>query len=313
MKFASLLATLSLAASALAVYVSSADGTQIWAEATGNPKKPAVVFIPGFSCTSLAFVKQWSDPYMTSNLYMIRYDVRGQGISGQPLSNSSYSSKGFADDFKAVIDYFGVGKKKPILAGWSMGGITAADVATYYGTDILGGVVLMGSFPYRSMQPTVATPWILDFIPSLLDDSLEKFGPTAKTFAESCVAFGDQLDLATKYSWMGAVANQYPAIRNWSITHDQDQTALMKARLTIPYLVLHGDKDKHVDGLKLKDFMQQNFGNFVFRLYKDVGHACFFDDPKDTSKEIVAFAQRLNRGWTKLSNSPDGPILLPSA
>ena len=71
MKFASLLATLSLAASAFAVYVTSADGTQIWTEATGNPNKPAVVLIPGFSCTSLAFVKQWTDPYMTSNLYMV--------------------------------------------------------------------------------------------------------------------------------------------------------------------------------------------------------------------------------------------------
>ena len=72
MKFASLVATLSLAASTFAVYVTSADGTRIWAEATGNPKKPAVVFIPGFSCSSLAFVKQWSDPLMTSNLYMAR-------------------------------------------------------------------------------------------------------------------------------------------------------------------------------------------------------------------------------------------------
>ena len=71
MKFASLLATLSLAASTFAVYVTSADGTKIWAEATGNPKKPAVVLIPGFSCSSLAFSKQWSDPSMTSNLYMV--------------------------------------------------------------------------------------------------------------------------------------------------------------------------------------------------------------------------------------------------
>ena len=73
MKFASLLATISLAASTFAVYVTSADGTKIWAEATGNPNKPAVVFIPGFSCSSLAFAKQWSDPYMTSNLYMVRH------------------------------------------------------------------------------------------------------------------------------------------------------------------------------------------------------------------------------------------------
>lgn len=72
MKFVSLLATLSLAASAFAVYVNSVDGTRIWAEATGNPDGPVVVFIPGFSCSSLAFSKQWDDPLMTTNLYMVR-------------------------------------------------------------------------------------------------------------------------------------------------------------------------------------------------------------------------------------------------
>jgi len=71
MKFASLLTSLSLSASAFAVYVTSPDGTKIWAEATGNPNKPAVVFVPGFSCSSLAFNKQWSDPSMTENLYMV--------------------------------------------------------------------------------------------------------------------------------------------------------------------------------------------------------------------------------------------------
>ena len=176
-----------------------------------------------------------------------------------------------------------------------MGGITAADVATYYGADILGGVILMGSFPHRATLNDVATPWILSFIPALVSDDFNDFGSTAMTFAESCVAYGDQLDLATKFTWMGAVANQYPEIRNWSITHDQDPTALLKAAKTLPYLVLHGDMDKHIDGLKVKAYMQQYFGNFAFRLWKNVGHASFFDDPKDASKEIVAFAQRLSR------------------
>ena len=176
-----------------------------------------------------------------------------------------------------------------------MGGVIAADVATYYGTDLIRGVVLMGSFPHRNMHTQVATQFILDFIPKLLDPSLSNFGPTAKAFAESCVAFGDKLDQFTKYSWMGAVAGQNPDVRVWSIPHTQDETALMKARLTLPYLVLHGKMDKHVDGDKLKAFMKSNFGNYVFKLWDNVGHASFFDNPAETSKQIVAFAQRLNR------------------
>ena len=177
----------------------------------------------------------------------------------------------------------------------SMGGVIAADVATYYGTNLIRGVVLMGSFPHRNMHSEVATPYILNFIPRLLDPSLANFGPTAKEFAESCVAFGDKLDQATKYSWMGAVAGQHPDVRVWSIPHTQDETALMKSSSTLPYLVLHGTMDKHVDGVKLKAFMKKYFGNYVFRLWNNVGHASFYDAPADSNKEIIAFAKRLSR------------------
>ena len=71
-KFVSLPTFDSLTSSAMAIYVTSADGTKIWAEATGDPAKPAVVFIPGFSCTSLAFDKQWVNPFMKANLFMVR-------------------------------------------------------------------------------------------------------------------------------------------------------------------------------------------------------------------------------------------------
>lgn len=39
-------------------------------------------------------------------------------MSEQPLTNTSYLSQRFAEDFKAVIDHFGVTDKKPVLFGW---------------------------------------------------------------------------------------------------------------------------------------------------------------------------------------------------
>ena len=76
MRFAPLLALASLVASVVAVNVTSADGTNIWAESTGDPSKPAVVFIPGFSCTSLAFDKQWANPSLKSSLFMVRNKIK---------------------------------------------------------------------------------------------------------------------------------------------------------------------------------------------------------------------------------------------
>ena len=71
----SLLAFVPLVSFAMGVDVISADGTKIWAESTGSPSKPAVVFIPGFSCSSLAFEKQWNDPIMNDNLFMVCNDL----------------------------------------------------------------------------------------------------------------------------------------------------------------------------------------------------------------------------------------------
>ena len=34
------------------------------------------------------------------------------------MDESAYGSQQHAQDFKAVIDYFGIGNKRPILAGW---------------------------------------------------------------------------------------------------------------------------------------------------------------------------------------------------
>ena len=117
-------------------FVRSKDGTQVWTHAAGNPTKPAVVFIPGFSCTALAFEKQFDDPKLLENLYLVsccltihlpvivvtillyqvRYDPRGQGQSGQPLKSEDYHSERYADDFKAVVDEYKL--SKPFVCGW---------------------------------------------------------------------------------------------------------------------------------------------------------------------------------------------------
>ena len=57
----------------LGKFVQSKDGTKIWTHAAGNPTKPAIVFIPGFSCTALAFEKQFDDPKLLENLYLVSY------------------------------------------------------------------------------------------------------------------------------------------------------------------------------------------------------------------------------------------------
>jgi pimeloyl-ACP methyl ester carboxylesterase len=272
-------------------FVTSKDGTRIWADHAGDPSKPSVVFIPGFSCTALAFEKQWNDPELLKNLHLVRYDIRGQGQSDQPDTEEAYTSVHQAEDFKAVSDAFGL--HKPFVAGWSLGGIIPADLATFYGADFISGVILLGSFPWRSMHPEIAHPYIISLVPGLLNPDLNVFYKVVKDFAHSCVAYPDKVPAETKYSWIGAVAGQHPNVRTFSLMRTQDETKLVEARKTLPYLVIQGTMDLHVIADNLVAFMKKTFEDVEIHVLEECGHAPFYDRPTETNKAILGFVQRV--------------------
>jgi pimeloyl-ACP methyl ester carboxylesterase len=49
----------------------SSDGTPIYAEASGNPANPSVVFAYGFALSGIVFDKLFSDPRMLEKLYLV--------------------------------------------------------------------------------------------------------------------------------------------------------------------------------------------------------------------------------------------------
>ena len=54
------------------INVVSSDGGKIYAEAVGDPSKPAIVFIPGYSLPSLVFQKQFEDGDLLKEFYLVR-------------------------------------------------------------------------------------------------------------------------------------------------------------------------------------------------------------------------------------------------
>ena len=96
----------------------STDGTKIFAEAAGDPSRPALVFIHGLGLNGVAFDNQFEDPKLNKNLYLVRYDMRGHGCSGMPREAAAYESIRHAEDFKALCEEFGL--VKPDVLGWSV-------------------------------------------------------------------------------------------------------------------------------------------------------------------------------------------------
>ncbi|EIN12818.1 alpha/beta-hydrolase [Punctularia strigosozonata HHB-11173 SS5] len=268
-------------------FVSSNDGVQICTYSGGNANGPALVLIPGFCCTSLAFEKQFSDTDLLKELHLVTYDVRGQGQSGQPLDAEAYESIRHAEDFMAVCDAYHL--DKPFVAGWSLGGIIPADIATHYGTDIISGVILFGGFPYRSMDPLVAHPDVQSWLPDFLSDE------GCVKFVESCVAPpADEsvLPYDTKMMWIGAAASMHPLARTHVTTRAQDETKLLEGATELPYLVLQGEMDTHIQWRKMQAFMGEHFSKAEFVLLEGCGHAPFFEQPDRVKIALLSFVRR---------------------
>ena len=145
------------------------------------------------------------------------------------------------------------------------------------------------------MHGEVANPWIIEFIPRLLTNDLNPWGEVAKAFVESCVAYPDEMPQLTKYAWIGGVLGQQPQVRLLALPRGQDESALLAAKDTLPFLVLHGTMDKHVLGEKLEKFMHNNFKNVEFHMWDNCGHAPFFDKPDEFNEATLGWVNGITQ------------------
>jgi len=273
--------------------VTSADGTKIWAQNAGDPSKPAVVFIHGFSCTALHFEKQFTDARMLTNLYMIRYDVRGHGQSDQPIVPEAYESVRHAEDLYVVCETFKV--KKPFLVGWSLGGIVAADAVAHYGTDYITGSILINALPYRSMHPEVAHPTIMEILPRILTSDATELSKGVRDFVISCVAPGRSIPYANMCMWAGAMLLQHPLVRTHSVSRTQDERALMSVAKTLPVLCIQGSEDQHIIAAKHEQFMKSNFGNVEYYTLPGIGHSTFWEQPEKVNELVLVWVKKVSQ------------------
>ena len=53
--------------------ITSSDGTEIYGEAVGNPKKPHIVFVHGFTLSGAVFDRIFNDTQYQQKYYLVRY------------------------------------------------------------------------------------------------------------------------------------------------------------------------------------------------------------------------------------------------
>ncbi|MCW2293224.1 pimeloyl-ACP methyl ester carboxylesterase [Pseudomonas sp. BIGb0408] len=280
-----LLAALSPAAMAAEKHysVTAPDGLKLAVQETGNPDGPAIVFIHGLLGSRLNWEQQTSSPDL-QGYRLITYDMRGHGLSGKPDDAAAYADgRRYADDLAAVLE--ATGAKRPVLVGWSLGGLVMSDYLAAYGDTKIGGAVYVNAV--IELNEKLITPHP-EVYAGLASDDLKTHLDALRTFLRLC--FHTQPDAATMELLLtNAAMASWPMTRSIPTMTSAATEGLPKAK--VPLLLLYGAKDQLVEVQPSIDRAKALNPKAQSKLYADSGHAPFLEEAARFNQDLVNFVK----------------------
>ncbi|KAI5892640.1 alpha/beta-hydrolase [Schizophyllum commune H4-8] len=273
-------------------YVTSSDGAQIYTEAYGDPSKPALILVAGYTMNTIAFEKQIE---LSKDLYLVLYDMRGHGRSAMPETPEGHESKLYADDFAAVVKEYKL--KKPVFGGWSLAGTIVADVCQHLGADALGGVILIAAVPFLDLLPKIVSPEILGLVPGIMEKSdVKKSREASRAFGKTLFYDEEKVPFATRLAWMGSILLMPPATSELVITRKQDGTKFLEAaKAGLKVMCIHGEQDvQRTSGMAVVEHLQPHYKNIKVVAIDKAGHSVFYEQPEQTNRAFLEFVKECN-------------------
>lgn len=285
-----LLAALSPAAMAAEKHyrVTAPDGLKLAVQETGNPDGPAIVFIHGLLGSRLNWEQQTSSPDL-QGYRLITYDMRGHGLSGKPDDAAAYADgRRYADDLAAVLE--ATGAKRPVLVGWSLGGLVMSDYLAAYGDTKIGGAVYVNAV--IELNEKLITPHP-EVYAGLASDDLKTHLDALRTFLRLC--FHTQPDAATMELLLtNAAMASWPMTRSIPTMTSAATEGLPKAQ--VPLLLLYGAKDQLVEVQPTIDRAKALNPKAQSKLYAESGHAPFLEEAARFNQDLVNFVRAAAAG-----------------
>ncbi|MCW3061741.1 MAG: putative hydrolase [Capsulimonas sp.] len=260
--------------------VRTPDGLKISAQEWGDPKGAEVVLIHGLNGSYLSWARQLQSPALR-RLHIVTYDFRGHGLSDKPTQARYYSEgKRWGDELHAVIQAAHL--KRPVLAGWSLGGLVISNYLKTYGDKDIAGVDFVDAvIELRSdllgadhdPQTAMASP---DLATHLLG---------TKNFLRRC--FHTQPDEATFEILLGAATKVSPELQRSIFPMAGDTWKSLKS-VRVPTLIVQGSDDSLV-----RSAMAERIHALIpaakISIYRGAGHAPFFENPIRFNQELSRF------------------------
>lgn len=253
-----------------------ANGVTLQYVEQGNPSGVPVVLLHGGADSWHSF--ELVLPYLPESIRAFALTMRGHGDSSRPESGYRYTD--FSGDLAAFMDL--VGLRSAVIAGHSLGRAVAQRFAIDH-RERTAGLVLIGAFAGQAGNPAVVE----------LTDTVSKFtDPVDEGFVREFQM--STLGKPVPPAFLELVISEslkVPA-RVWrelfvGVRDDDAATGLEK--LTVPTLVLSGDKDGFVPPSEVARVASMIPGARL-AFYPEVGHALPWEEPARFASDLAAFA-----------------------
>jgi non-heme chloroperoxidase len=268
--------------------VTGGNGTELSVYECGNPDGQAIFLIHGFAQSCLSWKYQF-DSALADEFRIVAMDMRGHGMSDKPEAVENYSNgQNWADDVTAVIDQLNL--TKPVLAGWSYGGLVISDYVTRNGDGAIGGINYVGATVTIGTDDAsrLIGPGIMGEIEGLMCEELAENIAATRRFIINCSATppsaGD-LEEALAFNMMVP-----PKVRLGMFSREEHFGDSLKS-VTVPTLITHGALDTVVLPA-MADVIEAAIPGAQKSIYDGIGHAPFMEDPTRFNNEIAELARK---------------------
>lgn len=292
------------------------NGQSVHVRDEGPRDAPAILLIHG-SNASLHTWEGWVDA-LKPDYRVVRYDQPGHGLTGAQVKGD-YSTEAFRETGAAVMNQLGIDRY--VVAGNSMGGWVAWNMALAYPRRVSGLVLIDSSgapeakptrlpIGFQLAQSAAVRPILSVFTPRvIIKQSLEQ-------------SVGDPASITPAMVDLYWKLLRHPGNREATVARGdfprKPASALEFAGLTMPSLILWGDKDTLIPLPNAAWFARQ-LPNDTLITYADLGHLPMEEDPVRTVADFRAWLEKsgLGKRAAIVSQSPatdaPGPVARTSA
>jgi non-heme chloroperoxidase len=265
----------------------AAPGAELFVRAAGPVGAPPVLLVHGFAQSADAWSGLMASP-LAAQLRLVALDLRGHGRSSKPDDDGYGDPAAWAGDLGAVIAAFAL--ERPVLVGWSYGGLVACDALRVLGADAFGACLFVGASTSinddEGDEPLVG-PAMLSAGRAMCSRDADKRAAGALELAsslrrdprpaeiEAAVAVAEAVPVSVRRALLGRVASNADVLR----------------ALTLPTVVAHGSEDALV-----LEAMGRRTAALVpeagFSRYEGIGHAPFAEAPERFTAELLHLTTR---------------------